>query len=265
MARANRHFIPGGVWHITHRCHKQEFLLKFAHDRTRFVMWLREARRRFGVQILNYAVTSNHVHLLVKDSGNVGSIPSTIQLVAGRLGQEYNQRKSRKGAFWEDRYHSTAIESGEHLRRCLVYIDLNMVRAGVVEHPGEWAHGGYHEIQGLRRRNTILALDALAEAVEVGGRKELSTAHREWIEEALRSERPQREEAWTKSLAVGSAEFIVKTRQMLGLRGRSRDVVPVGDSFMLRESHETYGGDFTPENRPIAAENAHLWSNYPLI
>ena len=37
----------------------------------------------------------------------------------------------RKGAFWEDRYHATVIEKGEHLLRCIVYIDMNMVRAGV--------------------------------------------------------------------------------------------------------------------------------------
>jgi putative transposase len=261
MARANRHFIPGGVWHITHRCHKKEFLLKFAHDRTRFVMWLREARKRFGVQILNYSVTSNHVHLLVMDSGDAGSIPSAIQLVAGRLGQEYNHRKRRKGAFWEDRYHATAIETGEHLRRCLVYIDMNMVRAGAVKHPVEWVHGGYHELQGLRRRNTILSLDALAEAVEAGSREELARAHREWIEEALSSDRRQREEFWSKSIAVGSAEFVRKTQQMLGMRGKGRDVVSAGDSFVLRESQESYGVNFTPKNRPIALNNAHYWSD----
>ncbi|MBN2793701.1 MAG: hypothetical protein JXQ81_14405 [Desulfuromonadales bacterium] len=104
----------------------------------------------------------------------------------------------------------------------------------------------------------IFALDMLAEAVEIRSLEELATAHHEWIEDALRSEKPQREEAWTKSLAVGSAEFIVKTRQILGVRGRSRDVVPVGDSFMLRELQETYGGDFTPENRSIAAEPSLL-------
>jgi len=40
-------------------------------------------------------------------------------------GQEYNKRKNRKGAFWEDRYHATVIEKGEHLLRCIVYIDMN--------------------------------------------------------------------------------------------------------------------------------------------
>jgi putative transposase len=56
-------------------------------------------------------VTSNHIHLLVFDGGERDVIPKSIQLVAGRTGQEYNQRKNRNGAFWEDRYHATAVSS----------------------------------------------------------------------------------------------------------------------------------------------------------
>jgi len=57
-------------------------------------------------------VTSNHVHLLAVDDGDRDVIPNSMQLVAGRTGQEFNQRKGRKGAYWEDRYHATAVESG---------------------------------------------------------------------------------------------------------------------------------------------------------
>ena len=67
MARANRHHLPGYVWHITHRCHKKEFLLKFEKDKKRWINWLFEAKNRFGLCILNYTVTSNHIHLLVHD------------------------------------------------------------------------------------------------------------------------------------------------------------------------------------------------------
>ena len=54
MARANRHHIPGQVRHITHRCHKKEFLLKFARDRWSWHSWLFEAKKRFCLRILNY-------------------------------------------------------------------------------------------------------------------------------------------------------------------------------------------------------------------
>jgi len=125
MARANRHYIAGVVWHITHRCHKKEFLLKFARDRQHWLRWLFEAKKRFGIRILNYAVTSNHIHLLIQDDRGREVLPKTMQLTAGRTAQEYNRRKNRKGAFWEDRYHATAVQDDDHLIRCMVYIDLN--------------------------------------------------------------------------------------------------------------------------------------------
>jgi REP element-mobilizing transposase RayT len=111
---------------------------------------------RFGGSILNYAVISNHIHLLVRDGQEREVIPETIQLVAGRTGQEYNQRKNRKGAFWEDRYHATAVEADFHLIQCMIYIDLNMVRAGVVNHPSEWPFSGYNEIQNPRQRYSLI-------------------------------------------------------------------------------------------------------------
>ena len=113
---------------MTHRCHKREFLLKFAKDRHRWLQWLYEAKRRYNLVILNYVVTSNHIHLLVQDANGRNVIPESIRLVAGRTGQEFNNRKRRKGAFWEDRNHATAIEAGEHLLRCLVYVDLHPVK-----------------------------------------------------------------------------------------------------------------------------------------
>ena len=148
MPRANRHFLPGHIWHITHPSGDefqsfQSFngfapfktfsrrpfkdprfkILEFARDRRRYLHWLFEAKKRFGLSVLNYMITSNHVHLLIKDTGpNV--IADSMQLIAGRTAQEYNQRKDRQGAFWEDRYHATAIEADEHLHRCLIYIEL---------------------------------------------------------------------------------------------------------------------------------------------
>jgi len=73
MARANRHFVSGYAWHLTHRCHKREFLLKFTKDKRRWMHWLFEAKKRFGLCILNFTVTSNHVHLLVYDIGISGA------------------------------------------------------------------------------------------------------------------------------------------------------------------------------------------------
>src|SRR5262249_16439243 len=119
MPRANRHFLPNYIWYITHRCHRKSFLLKFARHRQSYLRLVFEAKKRFGLSVLNYIVTCNHVHLLVRDTGpNV--IANSMQLIAGRTGQEYNQRKARHGAFWEDRNRATAVEADDHLHRYLV-------------------------------------------------------------------------------------------------------------------------------------------------
>jgi putative transposase len=116
------------------------------------VHWLFEARKRHGLGVLNFTVTSNHIHLLVVDGEDDDSVARSMQLIAGRTAQEYNLRKRRRRAYWEDRYHAAAVESGEHLHRCMTYIDLNMCRAGVVRHPDEWEWSGYRRRDCRARR-----------------------------------------------------------------------------------------------------------------
>jgi putative transposase len=260
MARAKRHYIPGHVWHITHRCHKREFLLKFVRDRRRYLQWLWEAKKRYGLMLLNYMLTSNHIHLLVVDDGDRDVIPRSVQLVAGRTGQEYNQRKGRKGAFWEDRYHATAIETGEHLLRCMVYIDLNMVRAGVVAHPSEWVFSGFREIQEPRRKCALIADERLHELTGFGTSDELRTAHRFWIEALLEDGTSVRESKWTRSIAVGSEEFIEATIESLGQRAKGRKVLDAGSALQLREPEVSYRANFGRENEDIGVENTYFWN-----
>jgi putative transposase len=74
---------------ITYRYHKKEFLLMLACDRRRWLQWLFEGRKRFGRRILNHAVTSNHLRLLIEDGEEREVIPQSMQLIAGRTGQGY--------------------------------------------------------------------------------------------------------------------------------------------------------------------------------
>ena len=53
------------------------------------------------------------------------------------------------------------MEAESHLSRCMVYIDLNMVRAGVVTHPSEWSFCGYEEIQNPRQRDSLIDYEGL--------------------------------------------------------------------------------------------------------
>lgn len=260
MARAKRHYIPGHVWHITHRCHKREFLFRFAKDRRRWLHWLFEAKKRYGLVILDYMVTSNHVHLLVVDGGSREVIPRAIQLVAGRTGQEFNQRKDRTGAYWEDRYHATAVESGDHLLRCIVYIDLNMVRTGVVNDPSQWAFSGYNEIQEPRQRYGLVDYQKLLDLVGIDTYDAFRRSHRGWVEESLRNGDNARESKWTEGIAVGSKAFVERTKERLGISAKGRKVLEAKGGYQLREALSSYSHGFAPEIGPLRPQNTYTWN-----
>jgi REP element-mobilizing transposase RayT len=261
MPRANRHYLPGFVWHITHRCHKKDFLLKFVRDRRRYLQWLFEAKKRFGLSVLNYIVTSNHIHLLVRDSGGRDVIPNSIQLIAGRTGQEFNQRKKRKGAYWEDRYHATAVETDSHLVQCLLYIDVNMVRAGVVRHPSEWPFTGYNEIQAPRERYALVDYEGLRALLNFRRMEDLAEAYRGWIEETIRADGLLRQGKWSESIAVGSESFVMTTKEKLGIKAKGREVVGEDGSYMLRESAAPYSSILGHENDGLRLENTYFWDD----
>ena len=260
MARAKRHYIPGYIWHITHRCHKREFLLKFSKDRHRYLQWLYQARKRHGLTILDYVVTCNHVHLLVVDDGDRDVIPSSMQLVAGRTGQEFNQRKDRKGAYWDDRYHATAVESGDHLARCIVYIDTNMVRAGVVSHPSQWSFCGYNEIQEPRRKNVLIDYERLQRLLGAKSYDQMRGSHKGWVEEYLEDGAKARREEWTDSIAVGSRPFVEKVKALLGFRAKGREVIEGGEGYQVREESAPYNALFGAKKGDIGPENAYFWN-----
>lgn len=264
MPRENRYFIPGYVLHITHRCHQREFLLRFGRDRQVWLRWLFEAKKRYNLEVLNFTITSNHVHLLANGGEDREAIPRSMQqLVAGRTAQEYNRRRQRKGAFWEDRYHATVIDKDDYLARCLVYIDLNMVRAGVVRHPSEWSHGGYNEILKPPARYKLLARNRFKELLSIDENM-LGSVYSGWIEEALKAE-VGRESAWRESVAVGNNKFVEGFKEELGYKavGRKIHEGAVAGASTLREPGAFYGIDFSRENEALSVDNSLIWNIYP--
>ena len=259
MARAKRHYLPGHIWHITHRCHKREFLLKFARDRMRWLQWLYEAKSRYGLTILDYMVTSNHIHLLVLDDGDRETIPKSIRLIAGRIGQEYNQRKNRRGAYWEDRYHATAVEEGAHFIHCLTYIDLNMVRAGVVDHPSMWPFSGYNEIQNPKRKNVLIDYEKLLDLLGIESFSHLQKVHQDWVEDSMVKGNLLPDDQWTKSIAVGSIEFTTGVKTDLGVLAKGRKLQETDYGYQLREVSFPYEDQIGRKKEEIGIKNTYLW------
>jgi putative transposase len=152
------------------------------------------------------------------------------------------------------------VETGEHLARCIVYIDLNMVRNGVVKHPAEWAHRGYREIQNPPLRYGLINRSKLIECCEVGSEAELRGSHRDWVETAINSsgDRSRRPE-WTECVAVGSEALVRGVLEALEWKGTSRQVKDAGDHYELRESEGAYNVHYGPGMDCLSPKNTYFW------
>ena len=75
-----------------------------------------------------------------------GSLSEFVKEIKQGFSRYYNRRHHRKGFFWSERFKSVIVDKGETLINCLAYIDLNPIRAGIVEKPEayRWCSLGYH-------------------------------------------------------------------------------------------------------------------------
>ncbi|MFK7861933.1 MAG: transposase, partial [Granulosicoccus sp.] len=176
--------------------------------------WLFQARKLYSLSVLNYVVTSNHVHLLVQDPGNHG-LDASMQLINTRTAKEMNQRHQRRGLLWQDGFQVTVIQTNAHLARCMNYIDMNMVRAGVVLHPKDWRCGGYYESINPVKRGGRIDQSSTRKLLKFDSTKALQTARDGWIAQKLASTDHRRESYWADSIAVGDLEFALRMKRAM--------------------------------------------------
>lgn len=75
-----------------------------------------------------------------------------VKEVKERFSRWYNKKHDRRGTLWMDRFKSVLVEDGQALRTMSAYIDLNAVRAGIVEDPKDYRWCGYAEaVSGSKR------------------------------------------------------------------------------------------------------------------
>ena len=203
--------MAGYTYHLTHRCQERAFLLNNRRERGVYRQWLREAVSRHRVPVYGYCITRNHVHV-VAHASDKEAVSHLMHLASGSFAKWYNVRGDRAGSVWEHPYHCTVIQNGQHLLNCLRYVDLNMVRAGVVAHPRDWPACGYDELTGQRKRYRILDIPHLVERIGMSSVEQFHAWYARSVDERLASEHLKREGHWTESLAVGTEAFAQRIR-----------------------------------------------------
>lgn len=142
MTRLPRLFLPDQPLHVIQRGNNRTTIFATNSDYRFYLRCLKEASDAEGLTVHAYALMRNHVHLLVT-SQTASSLPKTMQSIGRRYVQHFNHIYGRTGTLWEGRYKSTIIDSERYLLTCMRYIELNPVRAEIVEHPGDYPWSSY--------------------------------------------------------------------------------------------------------------------------
>jgi putative transposase len=148
MARLPRQVVPGYPYHVIQRGHNRQRVFVDDTDRSAYLEGLHEACAVHGLTLHAYVLMDNHVHLLVTPVTE-HSLSRTLQAVGRRYVRAFNRRHGRSGTLWEGRFRSSLIEADRYFLACQRYIEMNPVRAGMVEQPSEWIWSSHRHHLGL--------------------------------------------------------------------------------------------------------------------
>ncbi len=142
MPRKPRFNLPGIPQHVIQRGNNREACFASTRDYHQYLDDLSESAEKFDCRLHAYVLMSNHVHLLVTPMSDNG-VSKMMQAIGRRYVYYFNKTHDRSGTLWEGRYRSSLIDSDQYLLTCMRYIEMNPVRARLVEYPGLYAWSSY--------------------------------------------------------------------------------------------------------------------------
>jgi len=214
MPRKQRMYLPGLPAHVVQRGNNRSVCFFHDDDYRFFLAVLDEALRRHRVALHAYVLMTNHVHLLMRPADTDGI--SRVMQHVGRMYVLYiNRNYRRTGTLWEGRHKASLVNAAEYLLTCYRYIELNPVRAGMVEVPEDYPWSSYRR-NGWGEANSLVTDHSLYLALGKDGAtrqlayRQLFAGHLEPV--ALQVMR----ESLARNYPLGNDRFRESIEQQLG-------------------------------------------------
>ena len=225
MSRMGRVVLPNYPHHIVQRGHNRQVVFACEEDFQRYLSDIRELKEVFHIKLYAWCLMTNHVHLLVYPESAAG-LGQFMKSLAARATRYRNRLEGRSGTLWVGRYKSRIVDSEAYLLACCRYIELNPVRARMVEHARDYPWSSFTNRMQPKPDNQLLdghpCYDALA-----------STEHerRNRYEHFVNAGIPEGElrlirEAVNRCQLTGGTRFVDEVEQITGsrleMRGQGR-------------------------------------------
>ena len=165
MPRVARQLVDGGIYHLINRGNGQQRVFHKDRDYQAFTDLLTEMSDRYTVELLAWCLMSNHYHLVVKPTRSE-QLSQGMHWFQSTHVRRYHRHYGTSGHLWQGRYKSFVIDADEHLLAVIRYVEVNPVRAKMVNSAADWPWSS-HSLRGTgsegacphdpERQNGILA------------------------------------------------------------------------------------------------------------
>ena len=168
MPRKPRFFLPNVPVHIVQRGASRDPVFFEDEDYRAYAFWMKEAAIKHNVAIHAFVLMTNHVHILLTAQSGA-SVGHFMQHIGRRYVPFINHKYNRSGSIWEGRFKSSLVQSDRYFLAVMRYIELNPVRANIVEHPSLYRWSSFHHNGGAKQFSFITthpAYNALSRNIE---------------------------------------------------------------------------------------------------
>lgn len=139
--------------HIIQRGNNRQVCFGSEEDNAVYADWLKEYSKKYDVDIHAWVFMTNHIHLLCTPH-HENAVSKMMQSLGRSYVQYFNREYRRSGTLWEGRFRSCLVQENEYLLELYRYIELNPVRAGVVNSPAEYSWSSY-QINGVGKKSEL--------------------------------------------------------------------------------------------------------------
>jgi len=220
MPRRPRIHLDGVPLHIVQRGHNREACFLAEEDYHTYLHWLKEALGEAQCTLHAYVLMTNHVHLLLTPK-RAEAVPRLIISLGRRYVQYINHTHRRTGTLWDSRYKSSLIHAESYLLACQRYIELNPVRAGMVDDPAHYRWSSYRS-HALGQGNDWLTPHPLYLSLGTGARQRQAAYRRLFRPELDAEAISDIRLALNQNQPLGNARFLSRIARLMGERREAR-------------------------------------------
>ena len=241
MPRMARIVVPNTPHHIVQRGHNKQVVFVSEDDYQYYLENMFEWKEQLNCKVYAWCLMTNHIHLIINPGDDVDNLGKLMKRLAGKQTRYVNRLEKRTGSLWEGRYKSSPIETDAYLLACCRYVELNPVRAKMVEKPEDYRWSSYLEKVGLKKQKNM---DSDACYLSLGNTQEQRMKlYKQWVESNVSEQEIKSiREAMQHGHPTGSQTFASSIEKKLGVRlSLNKPGRPKKEHNQIKEAGVRYG------------------------